>query len=290
MSPSCSSLMTSAPPQSGGPIGGQTSTTLSGPVVLKPNWTRTCSRAEPSGAFQNPTMTGPWLIGPIEEQIIPEHDSHGHHSRKLSLKDVFFSLSDIFTPSIWAFRAVRVLRRSAGATTGGWCMSLQTWACCICWPPSWRALHSWCCSSALLSKHTSCRLCKVESSWCIKGVFTSTKPSRRVLMTTPGNLWTSQTVFTYVVCGCSQHVPQTSVEGLIHSFIQVIVIQALISVSSWRWFGSWRGFTSSPGFFSSQQFRSDLGCASNSPLKWYLFCCAQSNRLLLLWAEIFSVV
>ena len=67
----------------------------------------------------------------------------------------------ISTPSTWVFGVVRVLRRSAGVTTGGWCMSSQMWACCIYWPPFWRALHNWCCSCASSYRHTSCRLCKV---------------------------------------------------------------------------------------------------------------------------------
>lgn len=73
-------------------------------------------------------------------------------------------LQGISTPSTWAFGVVRVLRRSTGATTGGWCMSLQMWACCIYWPPFWRVLHNWCCSCASLYRHISSRLCKVTHS------------------------------------------------------------------------------------------------------------------------------
>lgn len=76
--------------------------------------------------------------------------------------------SGISIPSTWVFGVVRVLRQSAGVTTGGWSMSLQMWACCIYWQPFWRALHNWCFSCALSSRHTSSRLCKVVAPHTFK--------------------------------------------------------------------------------------------------------------------------
>lgn len=59
-------------------------------------------------------------------------------------------------PCTWASRAV-VSRSTGAASTGPWCTSTLTSTCCAYWRPSWRAPHSWCCSSASWSRRTAPR-------------------------------------------------------------------------------------------------------------------------------------
>ena len=52
---------------------------------------------------------------------------------------------------------------TGGGFTGRWSTSTRTWACFTCLPRSWRALPSWCCSSASSYRLTACSPSKVRA-------------------------------------------------------------------------------------------------------------------------------
>lgn len=63
-------------------------------------------------------------------------------------------------------------RRTSDASTGPWCTSMPMSTYSVYWRHFWRALHSWCFSSASWSRRTGPKLCSVRSAsrLCIETV------------------------------------------------------------------------------------------------------------------------